>query len=448
MGEDQVTITLPISGHAFGVIITVLGVALLSIFVFWATGKAKRKDWLSTLRQRLGLTGLHQVLVVFFIILWAALFVALLTGVFWVLFAIGERMSVSSEEEGQDLRWYLLTLTAVTAALGAVIALPFTLIKTALNNRQTETAEQGLITDRINKAVEGLGHAKKSVRIGALHSLYTLGRDERVFPGQVSGIMASHIRMLAKKRKTEPFPDPIPEVYEGSHSRAFSCKNHFAFLQRNDKSLSKWLEELPKPSEELQTAITLWGRLPRKEKFKTDFSDCNFTKVKFVDCDLSQINFTSTKLDGAKFHHCRFLGSSFNGTKETEKSSDDGCSFHVANGATLYQTYFRKCEFKFARAVGAVFDGAIFVDCRIKFSDFSGASFAMSEFRDCEITGTLWYLAFIKYLSKGINDILEGNLIYLADWPETWDSENVKSIRTPTDHDNAEDEWHQLYGER
>jgi len=34
------------------------------------------------------------------------------------------------------LRWYLLTLTALTAALGAVVALPFTLLRTAFNARQ------------------------------------------------------------------------------------------------------------------------------------------------------------------------------------------------------------------------------------------------------------------------------------------------------------------------
>ena len=41
-----------------------------------------------------------------------------------------------------------------------MVALPLTLNRLVLSRRQTETAEQGHITDRINKAVEGLGATK------------------------------------------------------------------------------------------------------------------------------------------------------------------------------------------------------------------------------------------------------------------------------------------------
>jgi uncharacterized protein YjbI with pentapeptide repeats len=264
LGEDQVTITLPMSGHALGVLVTVLGVAALSAVVFWITGKGEPKDWLSTLRERMGLTGLHPALVVFFILVWVALFFTLLTGIFWVLVAIGEKVSVSSEEEGRDLRWYLLTFTAVIAAFGAVIALPFTLIKTALNRRQTETAEQGLITDRINKAVEGLGASKQTkrihetprfrkskgewmydkngnplpalrpdgqkiierevlelsepnleVRIGAIYALERISQDSTRDHIQIMEILCAYIRQNAG-REDVPLPegDPTPEEWK------------------------------------------------------------------------------------------------------------------------------------------------------------------------------------------------------------------------------------------
>src|SRR6056297_3503243 len=141
-----------------------------------------------------------------------------------------------------DIPGSSLGVCGVTVAL---IGAPFVIWRSIVAQKQADISEQGLITDRINKAAEGLGSEKESVRIGALHGLYTLGRDERVFPGQVSGIMASHIRMLARSRETEPFPDPIPEVKEGCLSRAGSNANSFDFLNRNQNHLTKWKERLP-----------------------------------------------------------------------------------------------------------------------------------------------------------------------------------------------------------
>jgi hypothetical protein len=65
LSEDQVTITLPMSAHGLGVLITVLAAALLSFVVFWMTGKGEPKDWFMAIREKMGLTGLHPVLVIF-----------------------------------------------------------------------------------------------------------------------------------------------------------------------------------------------------------------------------------------------------------------------------------------------------------------------------------------------------------------------------------------------
>jgi hypothetical protein len=66
-------------------------------------------------------------------------------------------------EEAKNLAYGIAVL------LGAVVAaatIPFTLLRTWINERSTTAQEQGLITDRINKAVEGLGAEKEVSRIG------------------------------------------------------------------------------------------------------------------------------------------------------------------------------------------------------------------------------------------------------------------------------------------
>jgi hypothetical protein len=106
--------------------------------------------------------------------IWLALLLVALTGMVWVpvTLALGEPLSGAGE-----LRWYLLTFTALTAALGALVALPFTVLRTWLNARQTETARQSHITDQINKAVEALGAEKEVSRIGRPVTVQIEGED-------------------------------------------------------------------------------------------------------------------------------------------------------------------------------------------------------------------------------------------------------------------------------
>jgi len=164
VSKDTSTLTLPFSPQVSGTLLLVAGLALASALIYVALGGKDRPDPIIALRERMGLTGLPPGVVFFLCALWGLLFATLLGGIFYVIYSIAHRIGAVTKAEVLDLRWYLLSLTAITAALGAVIALPFTLIRTNLNRRQTETAEQGLITDRITRAVEGLG-AEKVVKV-------------------------------------------------------------------------------------------------------------------------------------------------------------------------------------------------------------------------------------------------------------------------------------------
>ena len=62
------------------------------------------------------------------------------------------------------LRQIILAIPVLIAALAGLIALPVTLIRLHYTRRQTLAEEEGLITDRINAAVLGLG-AEKTVKV-------------------------------------------------------------------------------------------------------------------------------------------------------------------------------------------------------------------------------------------------------------------------------------------
>ena len=61
------------------------------------------------------------------------------------------------------IRHLILAIPVVAAASAGLIALPITLNRLQLTSRQTQAEEEGLITDRINAAVLGLG-AEKTVK--------------------------------------------------------------------------------------------------------------------------------------------------------------------------------------------------------------------------------------------------------------------------------------------
>lgn len=116
--------------------------------------------------EPLGLQALPTALGLGLVGLWIAIFGTLLIGMLWVPWMLTRQPIPRDASGAVDLRWYLLTLTALTAAVGAVAAVPFTLLRTVYNSRQTRTAEENLITGLINKAVEGLGAEKRVSRRG------------------------------------------------------------------------------------------------------------------------------------------------------------------------------------------------------------------------------------------------------------------------------------------
>lgn len=186
---------------------------------------------LDEIKQKLGLTDFPNLLFVPLALTWCALFLVLLIGLFWILFGM-PRVVVSSAIEGGDLvlRYSLLSIAALTATLGAVVTLPLTLIRTRFAARTTHATEQDLITDRINKAVEMLGTEKvmkipgkddaggdieiektvpnMEVRIGAIHALARLARENLNFHVQIMEILCAYIRENAPADGAEPLHMP------------------------------------------------------------------------------------------------------------------------------------------------------------------------------------------------------------------------------------------------
>lgn len=154
MAETRITLTLPLSPYQGWVLVTVAGIAALSIIVYFVLrvsppSSRRKHDWSR---------GAVEALFWAFSPIWVAL-VGLVLFHFWELLAtLPEAL-----KDRDSLRTYATAFGGLIAALGALATLPFALIRVYTTERQTRTAEQGHITDRISKAVEQLG-AERTVK--------------------------------------------------------------------------------------------------------------------------------------------------------------------------------------------------------------------------------------------------------------------------------------------
>ncbi|MGB5871692.1 MAG: hypothetical protein WBH04_15970, partial [Albidovulum sp.] len=154
-------ITIPLTPQEAGGLVTMAGIILGAVLIVLILPKAVAPGQtpLDKMRAALGLTELPEVIVLLSTALWLTVLLTLLGGLLWTIFQVAVQ---ALPQPRNDLlsRLPLLTLAGLTATLGAVIALPFTLIKRLHSARQTDATEEGLITDRINTAVLGLGSEK------------------------------------------------------------------------------------------------------------------------------------------------------------------------------------------------------------------------------------------------------------------------------------------------
>ena len=136
------------------------------------------------------------------------------------------------------IRQLAIALPAVAAASAGSIELPITLNRLQLTNRQTLAEEEGLITDRINAAVLGLGTEKTvkfadsdrkivertvaniEVRIGSLLALGRLARNNLDVHVQVMQILVSYINANAiVLRSVSPTTRSSPAPFTSSNTR-------------------------------------------------------------------------------------------------------------------------------------------------------------------------------------------------------------------------------------
>ncbi|SHK75200.1 Pentapeptide repeat-containing protein [Roseovarius marisflavi] len=209
-----------------------LGLTLVFYLVQGAT-RQKEKGWVSpethikAVAASLGLAGVPTLIFVVIGLTWLIVATTLLFGLYKLIWDMIWHAVPQGDDEVWPWRFSLAQVAALTTVLGAVIALPLTINRLLLSRRQTETVEQGHITDRINKAVEGLGaektvkrdgdertEANLEVRIGSIYALERLSQDSERDHIQIMEILCAYIRQNAGREDVAlPEGEVTPEAW-------------------------------------------------------------------------------------------------------------------------------------------------------------------------------------------------------------------------------------------
>lgn len=249
------------------------------------------------------------------------------------------------------------------ALIAAILGAPFIIWRSWVAHQDYRIKEQGHITDRINKAVEGLGAEKTvkqvgkdgktseftqpnlEVRIGSIYALERIAQDSLRDHIQIMEILCAYIRENAPASKAltdeelhdNPFISPRTDIQVGLT----------VIGRRSDKQVA--IEsikgyELDLSSVSLQGASIIgtfnktlfWG-----SNFQTALFDGNFDHANFSEAILSEAT-----LCGMEFCDTNFIGSKL--------------CFADLKGATFRNIHFTKTDFKSAELNFAAFQNVSF----------------------------------------------------------------------------------------
>lgn len=270
------------------------------------------------------------------------------------------------------------------ALVVALLSAPFVIWRSWVAHQDYKVKEQGHITDRLNKAVEGLGAEKTvkqvggegttcseftqpnlEVRIGSIYALERIAQDSLRDHIQIMEILCAYIRENAPRNES-------------------AYRKHAANEPRVD----------------IQIAITVIGRrradqlvLERRLDYRLDLTKTNLQKVEFSNLDFSYANFSNARLEEVKFKHSILVDTNF--SKSTLEYAR--LDYSKLNDAKFVGTKLLECKMRYVNLSDAILSylslekvfltGAKFWSTVFEEVDFEGVNIKDASFQEVFLEG-------------------------------------------------------------
>ena len=383
----------------------VLGFTLLAAFViapialsrFPHNGHPEKTPSLIALQKRVGLEQLNSGLFFIASVMWLLVFTSLFVGLLATIWLVISTKTPTSSDVIWDWRFTSICLAALTATLGAVVALPFTLVRLTYVRRQTETATQALFNDKINAAVTDL-HAQRQITKWDEGGKAQNGWDDDIT--RRNGAIDRLLGLAKEEPESAPHVARMLSVYVKELSREYPAKK---LPQANDPSaIKEWARKLTFARSDMQNAVQVLGKLRKESGQPLDGGEIDLSETNLQGFDLSSLNFENVSFKAAQLQGADL------GHAELQKADLEHAQLQ---GADLEQAHFD---------AETTLRGARFSYAGLRGVDFSKTSITQeqleSAFGDASVT---------LPDGKGPNDL---------EWPEHWSKEKL-------DYEEFETKW-------
>lgn len=270
---------------------------------------------------------------------------------------VRERAPEKTTSEQVSKKTFTDSITAI-AALGALILSTATLWETTRQNRdQLRVTEQGQDSDRFTKAIEQLASDKLSIRLGAVYSLRSIGKENPRYREQI-------VRVLGSFAGENSIPTPCPlnpvAVTEDVEAAAQAVgdlplrsledlANRHGFSASADTFFTRGRTTL------CWIGVHLPGAVFRGFSFAGPMSEFG---PELPGTDFSYADLSGADLRGAYIGTTRFRGTKLSGANLNFVDGADGIDMRGADllGAWLHSS-FAGAQMCHANLIGAHLDG-------------------------------------------------------------------------------------------
>lgn len=356
--DEYLEITLHLSERATWALVALAGFLALCFIVYAVlprTGESRLAQRIEALKSWLGIPAASRAVttLVFGLgLIFTALFTIAVIAAFpliWSVIAGGSADPSTTPTQSLGLG----------ALLVALLSAPFVIWRSVVAQKTVDVTEQGLITDRINAAVEGLGAEKAvtvtlkdenghpladkngapavfnetkpnlEVRIGAIYALERIARENPDFHVQIMEILCAYIRENSPRSSASTSPRERLEDLLADGASYYDADNQVTFGQETIEAMdADWAAGLT-PRTDVQAVLTVIGRRT-DQQIDQEMEFCK-GKPQLSAIDLSKTNLQGVELSGMKFYRANFMGARLDGSQfvETDFSSAnlDRCNF-------------------------------------------------------------------------------------------------------------------------
>lgn len=377
-------VTLPIDPTVFSVSVFTLGLILGSIVISLVlNGFAKTPTSWQETSSKLGLDGVPEALMVFAIVIWAGLLLLLISGMFWIVAHAAYGLNTLADSDPDELRWSLFRLTGLVAVTAAVIALPFALLRTQYNKRQTDAAEAALLNNKLDAAFAGLSARKtQTSRTRAViykHDDETITTSEtpdfpfevasdaievergpwQIISEEVDDIVTRSTAIDRLEGLAVEHPEQAPRIasilslYVRELSREYPAQKMPPDCETPDE-INTWAHSLAPVRSDMEKAVQTLGHFTKK----VPNYDPETIRIDLRETNLQGFNLSNINLAYGRLANAQMQGANLNwATLDRANLSDAQLQGAKLRGARLQRTYLIAARLQAADLFGAKLQG-------------------------------------------------------------------------------------------